>query len=244
MNQAEAERLHMELGYLLMCLPDLSTPTNRASAETHRWLAKTYAIVDAAGKVQDAIEVRSCMDSIGRGLEIEAAKRSLLASAWRTLAILELKAPATAQGMFIGGGQSFDAMKAFGAAVKGASTDVLIIDPYMDEKALTDFAVLIPEKISVRLLAESGKSKPSLQPAVTNWTAQFQGNRPLECRLALAKSLHDRLIIVNKTEVWLISQSLNALAARSPAVIMKLDADTAALKQMAYDQIWQAAGSI
>ena len=49
------------------------------------------------------------------------------------------------------------------------------------------------------------------------------------------------LIAVDGNEVWLLTQSLNAIAARSPATIVRIDPETATLKIAAYDLMWQAA---
>ena len=43
-------------------------------------------------------------------------------------------------------------MAAIGKVLGTAKRDVLIVDPYADEKALTDFAPLAREGISVRML--------------------------------------------------------------------------------------------
>jgi hypothetical protein len=53
--------------------------------------------------------------------------------------------------------------------------------------------------------------------------------------------LHDRLIFIDGAQVWLASQSFNALAARSPASIIEIDADTAQLKFDAYEALWSTA---
>jgi hypothetical protein len=45
-------------------------------------------------------------------------------------------------GAFIPAGNAFDAMAAIGSVLRTAKQGVFIVDPYMDEKALTDFAPL------------------------------------------------------------------------------------------------------
>jgi hypothetical protein len=52
--------------------------------------------------------------------------------------------------------------------------------------------------------------------------------------------LHDRLIIVDGAQVWVLTQSLNAFVVRSPATIVRVDGETAALKIKAKD-IWDKA---
>ena len=125
--------------------------------------------------------------------------------------------------------------------VQAATSDLLIVDPYLDEKALTDYALLAREDVRVRLLADEKAHKASLKPAAARWSIQFKGLRPLEVRLAPAKSLHDRLIIVDEATVWVLTQSLNRIATRSPASIVLAGPEVATLKVEAYSQMWMQA---
>ena len=150
-----------------------------------------------------------------------------------------MAAPAAAQGSFIPAGNVFDVMAAISKLLSTARSNVLFIDPYMDEKALIDFAILIPEKIVVRLLADQAYQKPSLEPAVKRWVAQYAATRPLEAKLAPARSIHDRLIIVDDTNVWDLTQSFNAFATRAPATIVRFP--DPGLKIASYQGIWGAA---
>jgi hypothetical protein len=77
----------------------------------------------------------------------------------RALAHAELRAPLPARSAFIPAGNAFDAMVAVGKVLGGTTLDVLIVDPYMDEKALTDFAPLAPDRVAIRLLADEDSHK-------------------------------------------------------------------------------------
>jgi hypothetical protein len=46
---------------------------------------------------------------------------------------------------------------------------------------------------------------------------------------------------VDGVGVWVLTQSLNGFATRSPATIMRASADLAALKIAAYEAMWQKA---
>jgi len=151
------------------------------------------------------------------------------------------KAEATAtdtEGAFIAAGGSFDAFSAINKVLGNAKTDVLIVDPYMDEKTLTDYAPSINAGIKIRLLSDEATHKKTLKPAVSHWGHQYGTKNPAEARLAPAKTLHDRLIIVDGKEVWVLTQSLNAFAARAPASIIKVEDSVAALKISSYENIW------
>jgi hypothetical protein len=71
--------------------------------------------------------------------------------------------------------------------------------------------------------------------------SQYGSAHPLEVRLAPARSLHDRQVVVDEQDVWILTQSLNSFAARAPASIVRVDPETAALKIAAYNGLWQGA---
>ena len=108
-------------------------------------------------------------------------------------------------------------------------------------KKLTEFALLAPEHVAIRLLADQNLHKATLKPAATRWVAQHGAARPLEVKLAPPKTLHDRLIAVDGVNAWTLTQSLNAFATRSPASILRADPETAALKIASYEAMWQTA---
>jgi hypothetical protein len=245
MSRISPEALYVELGRLLEVMPDLTVfpqPTT-----TTQWLAKAYALASKvdlleAATIKDAMQ---WLTSSEYGREIKASYATSVAQAlYRTLAVAELSAPATAQGAFIPAGNAFDALAAVGKVLASATTDLLIVDPYMDENALSKFAVLAAETVPLRLLADLNSVKPSLKPSADAWIKQYGQKRPISVRLAQERTLHDRLIIVDGKEAWVLTQSLNAFAARAPATIVRTDNETAMLKAAAYDVIWNGALSI
>jgi len=115
----------------------------------------------------------------------------------------------------------------------------------MDEKTLTVYAPQAPEGVSLRLLAAQQKAKTqTLRPALQQWAAQYGSRRPISARLAPARALHDRLIVVDGKTAWLLTQSLNAFAKRSPASIEKTNPEATGLKVAAYEDIWSASAPL
>jgi hypothetical protein len=135
-------------------------------------------------------------------------------------------------------------LTAVGKVLGPAKKSALIIDPYMDEKALTDFGALTSEGVEMRLMSDGQTHRPTLKPASERWINQYGAKRPLEVRLAANRALHDRLIIIDAAVVWILTQSLNAFAARAPASIVKVDDETARLKIDAYETIWRNSPAI
>jgi len=236
--QIDPESLYRQLGRLIETMPDFSG-TAPFSSDTHQWLGRADALVVAGGDVLDKIDWRMAaqqLNATGRQHTIETLKLIL----YRALAAAELKAPASAKGTFIPVGNSFDAFAAISKLLKSATRDVMIVDAYMDEAALTEFGCAVPDGMTLRLLADAANYKPTLEPAATKWVSQYGNTKPLAVRIAPVKTLHDRSIFIDGTTAWALTQSLNGIAKRSPAEIVRVD-DTAAMKIAAYESIWNSA---
>jgi hypothetical protein len=237
MTKMAPEQIYNSLGQLWASFPDLNErPLPQATKE---WLGRAYAIVAASGEIFEAAELKTAMNQLFMsGDRILAYDKKIESILLRILYVAELRLPTNATGAFIPVGSAYDAVLALGKILSKAQKDVLIIDPYMDNKTLDQYAILAPEKVSIRLLADAKDVKADLKPTVTAWQKQYDQVRPLEARLAESKSLHDRIIFVDKTAAWTLTQSLNAFAARSPATILPSDHTTAQLKIAAYEAIW------
>jgi hypothetical protein len=237
------ETYYIMLGQLLREMPKISE-AGALTPEQHAWIARATALIDKLSYNQTDIShahqhARNTVTS-PRGSSFQY----LLALLYKTFAAIEISLPPSAQGAFIPVGNAFDALSALSKVVGIAKSDALIVDPYMDEKTVVDYAPLIPEGISLRLLADQAFHKPSIKAATKAWTTQYGAKRPLEARLAPARTLHDRLIIVDAKTAFVLTQSLNAFASRSPASIIRVDPDTGALKIAAYVEIWNNATPI
>jgi hypothetical protein len=232
------ELVYLQLGQLVETMPDLTQQP--LPPEAFQWLGRAHSLVHLAGDPADAASFKVYMDTLAMHPPMVA--HQIASVLHRALARAERAAPAHSQGGFIPAGNAFDALTAVGKVLGTAKRDVLIVDPYMDEKALTDFALLAPEGIPIRLLADRKAHKATLVPAHQRWSAQFGARRPIDVRCAPSGQLHDRVIFLDGVTVWLLSQSLNAFALRSPATITRVfDVNTAELKITAYERIWSAA---
>jgi hypothetical protein len=218
-------------------MPDLAN--GPIMPEMNQWLGRAAALIEEAGDQASATRLQNCaqfLDSINRALNAQA----IAAIVHHALAKAELKAPAAVQGTFIAAGHTFDAFVAVSRVLGTAKTDVLMVDPYADEKALTDYAVLAPDQVSVRLLADQADYKKSLKPAAERWVQQFGQTRPLSVRLAAAKTLHDRLILVDGATAWMLGQSFKDMVARSHTSLVRMDPESGSRKIAAYETMWNA----
>lgn len=236
------EILYRELGRLVETMPDLTQAP--LSADAHRWVGRAYALVSEVGNLADPAIFSVTSNSLGNVGRTQfdydsrhKAAHEIQAIVYRALAVAEKNAPVGVGGAFIPVGNSFDAFAALSKVLSAATSDVLIIDPYLDETALTDFGCAVPEGVGLRLMADSASCKATLRPAAERWVQQHGSIRPLMARLAPPKALHDRAVFIDQTTAWTLTQSLKDFAKKSPAEIVRVD-DTAALKIAAYEDIW------
>jgi hypothetical protein len=157
------------------------------------------------------------------------------------IAKVELKLPADMQGAFIPAGGVHDGYQAVSKAVAAAQKQVLFVDPYADDTLISDFVSLAPEGIAVFVLGDEQYAKPSLKPGAERWVAQWQTKRPLQVRLATARSLHDRLLVLDSSVAYVVGQSFKDLAKRAHSSLVRMDPESAALKISAHIAMWQTA---
>lgn len=224
-----AAALHARLKELASTQPDLSIPSEARA----RWLGRLHQAVAQSGVGVDGPMLIVASDGLDGALA-QRNQETIRNILYRALAKVEGVLPVDAQGGFIAAGNVFDALTVMTAALSTANGRALFVDPYMGPEVLQAYALMIPEGIQVDLLGGEGRIKPGLEPAAKAWSAQYGSARPLRVRVVDSKLLHDRMLIVDDSEVWDISQSLNALAQRSPATIAKSDAEQAVLKVAAY----------
>jgi hypothetical protein len=232
--------LYGELRALSETFPDLQYQVT-ASDERHRWMGRARALVCEANGPAAELEFKHAQDKLDTMTGHEVGVEGIKTLVFNALTTIELELPAGQRGAFIPAGNVFDAMAAVAKIFSEAKTGLLIVDPYIDERFLVDFAQLANEQISLRLLRDAHQLKASLAPMAGAWTKQHGVRRPLEIRLADARTLHDRLIIVDKKDVWNVGQSFNNLAGRAPTSFTRTDPETSGLKISAYEAIWDAA---
>lgn len=233
------ERTYRDLAQLLETMPELDYKTAQTT-EVIQWLGRAYALVDETNNGMDSISMKTAVNRLRTGAW-ESGVHEIKAIVYRAWGIAERKVPPGVAGAFIPAGGDFDAFAAVSKVFQTATRDLMIIDAYLDQVILTDFASSAAERVQLRLLTDEATMKPTLQPAAERWIKQHGANRPLTVRIAPSRSLHDRAFFVDGSTVWLVSQSLKDLAARAHATIAKADQEVTAAKLAAYEAIWASA---
>lgn len=236
------EELYLRLGQLLETVSILDQ--HPVGDETHRWVARALVLVDAAGDLGDYVQLKSSAGYLGvRGLH-EQARTRIVQIVHNALARAEVSAPVSLQGSFLPAGNTHDALVAVSKVLAEAKKEILLVDPYADASILNTYAIQAAPALKINILSDAASVKPGLKPAVVAWTAQYGTSRVVDVRLAPKRALHDRLIAVDGLQVWVLGQSFNALAARSPTAVTRLDEETARLKLAAYLGLWASAAPL
>lgn len=222
--------------------PDfLTASSKKGGSEILRWLGRAEVLIDEVSGAGDHFkfgQLRSTMLTATK-TAAESQMRHIRGLLYAALAKAEMNAPAAAKGAFIPAGSAFDALAAISSILRECRGSVLVVDPYLDAVALTDFLPMVSEGVAVRLLASGKQRSAGLPEAVERWETQFGPARPITLRFTPPRILHDRLIM-DDTNVWSLSQSLNAIAHRSPAMVQRVGADIASVKREAFLELWNS----
>ena len=229
------EQLRALLEQTIRAAPAL-TPTVPLSEDDERWLAKAEALVEASGSLNDQLDFSMARRKLGT---LAQSRTHIMGPLLKAFERVELHAPATGQGRFIPPGETWNGYAALVKIIQPPCTDILIVDPYLDGSAFIDLMPQSNAKELVRCLTVKGAYHNSLIAAAHKWQSDgSSSNHPAEVRYAPPNSLHDRVIIVDRRDVWLISQSLKDIAAKSPATLTLADPEMANLKMAHYDALW------
>jgi hypothetical protein len=240
----EAGRAYVELGALVASMPNLRSvdPSSNIPEVTLVWLAELEAIISmmkgvGISEMELKLATQRLIDTKGGSNSATAIRLIAL----RCLAIARAQSPVSARSAFVPTGADFDAFSAMNGIFKSAASSILVVDPYLDATVLTKFAPLVNEGVSIALLTDQSGIRRDLLPAVEAWISQYGNSRKLALRAAMPRTLHDRAILIDRTEAWILTQSLKDFAARWPAIVQKTDADLALMKFDAYSDIWNQA---
>ena len=233
--QLTPERLYLDLGRLIADMPELtSAPMTR---ELQSWLASVPALVKSSGGLAESLRLKvACQNLDGPLRDRNAEMISNILH--RAFAKAEANAPREVRGSVVVLEGDIQAYKAVRKLLVTTNSDALLVDPDAAGKLLADYAVLAPERVTVRLLADKARYKPSLVTGVQRWQQRFGGRRDLMVRLASAKSLHERLVILDDARAWILGAPFSDLAKRSHTALVRMRPEEEARKIAVYSEVW------
>lgn len=215
--------------------PPMNYENDRKTAEHLKWFGRAEALLDACGAMLQLTDFRAAVRNLWTFHHDEHAVMAPLHTA---LATAELELPTADQGAYIPPGDKWNGYAAIVKLLAQRTGELLVVDPYLDGSFLLDFMPLAHELSSIRCLT-SGRYKSSLEAASERWSKDRQPAQPLQTRTVDQKLLHDRLLLFNKSEVFLVSQSFKDIGAKSPASVQRASPAIAESKVDFYEDIWK-----
>ncbi len=202
-----------------------------------RWLGRADAILEASGAIPALLSFRTARHNLGG---YSHSRDNILIPLHDAYSRMELLAPIASQGAFIPAGATWNGYAALIKLVQTECNDLLIVDPYLNASIFTDFAPHATARHGVRCLtARRQEYHLSLLASAGRWaTDTISQTHQVDVRYVPSGSLHDRLIIIDNREVWLISQSFKDIAKRSPASVTRADMEMSLMKAQHYEALW------
>ena len=240
--QQSPEQLLALLQAALRDAPPLKYGETLTDSE-QRWLGRVASVLSASGRTLSLVEFRAARNCIGT---IRQDRNTLLQPIYDVLSELELQVPAALQGSFIPPGDTWNGYAALVQLVQRDCTSLLIVDPYLSADVFLNFTAHTRAKNGTRLLSlQMAQYHAGLVAAAQRWDADpISSQHPVQARYAPAKSLHDRHIIIDGSEVWNISQSMKDIAKNSAASVTRNNTHLSDAKAQHYEDLWNQSTTI
>ena len=232
------ETLYLELGRLIAEMPDLAS--GPITPEVRRWLSSADTVVKSSGSLTEALQLTVACENLDGPLRSRNAE-TITNILHRMFVTAETNAPPEFRGSVLLIGGNLDAYKAIHRLLATATSDALLVEPDAGGKILADYAILVPERAAVRLLADEGHYRPSLMEGIQRWQQRFGDSRNLMVRVAMANTLYERIILLDGGRAWVLGAPLSHLAKRTYTTLVRMRPEEEARKIAVYGQIWEEA---
>lgn len=130
---------------------------------------------------------------------------------------------------------SFTAISTLEGILGGVSGEVLLCDPYVDDKTLLVLSA-VPTSSTVKLLTLNISDPAQFRRKLSAYNQQY-GN--LEIRTSVKNDLHDRYFL-DASRMWIVGQSLNGIG-KKQTFIISVGTDVRLATERAFQQRWNGA---
>ena len=132
-------------------------------------------------------------------------------------------------------GDEYDFFSDLKSLVAVAVSDILIVDPYLNDDLFDLYVRKVPNAAMVRLLSNNIDSN------VVTVAKKYANSRPLELRSS--KHIHDRLLFIDQRG-WVSGQSIKDAAQKKPTYLIELSEPTLTSARDSHNRIWRGAKRI
>lgn len=237
-SPVEQHIILVKLSELMESSPDLSSKPNMGLSPQRQWVAEVGAIICRVNS-EKKLNFNTAKSMLGQywNYAIEQIQGLVLDVIEDIKLELELEGRADVGSAYAPG----DIYKFFSdlkSIVDGAQSEILLIDPYFDGEAFDNYLASVDAKINVRIFAN--KNAQEVKAYIEKHQAQYKS----DISIKKSKKLHDRLIIVDRTDCWITGGSINHAGNKSPAYLIPVGSELAKEKLGIYEDIWNSSQEI
>ena len=193
----------------------LDAPGQRAKLDTAMGVLGTHsvwAVDQIKGQVQDAIE--------GLRLDLELEGRGDFGNVYAAGEVYRL----------------FSDLKDIVARpLIRTCEEILLVDPYFNGEAFRDYLSTLASGKTIRILAERYAKD------VRAYAARHATQYGTAIEIRRSRELHDRLVIVDNSDCWVVGASVKDAAAKSATYLLPLPPELAEAKRDIYSAVWDRA---
>lgn len=235
---AERQILLMKLMHEFESAPDFGDKyISDASSPPQQWIARVGALLAKAG-IEHKCEFQSAKRTSVQfwGVAREPMRQIILAAAEEIKLELELDGQEEI-GKVYDAKHQYDFLRDFNEILTGAHQEIFVVDPYFDGDAFDTYLSGIVDSCNIRILG--GKYSGNVAGRIEAYKAQF-GKAP---KLRKSKEIHDRLVILDKTDCWIVGGSIKD-AGKKPTYLVPLQPNVAPAKIEIYEALWNRAQEV
>jgi len=233
-SPVEQHIILLKLSELMDNAPDFSTKPNTGASSQRQWIAEVGALISRVSS-EKKINFNTAKSMLG--LSWNNAIDQIQGSALDVMEELKLELELSGRadvGSAYAPGEIYKFFADLKSIVSGAQSEIFLIDPYFDGEAFNNYLADIRNDIKARIFAN--KHAQEVRTYIEKHQAQYNSN--IEIRKS--KKLHDRLIIIDRSDCWITGGSVNHAGNKSPAYLIPVGTEIAKDKLEIYEDIWNA----
>ncbi len=146
---------------------------------------------------------------------------------------LELDLPSGHKGVYEAG-QQFQFFADLADFIGGATDEVFIIDPYLDEEHLSLYGRRVRDGVLFRVLTNVNRMKSAARASLESVGKKLKASHD-DFEMRSSTNIHDRIVFIDD-RAWVTGQSFKDAAKSKPTYIIELN-DAVSFKKV-YETIW------
>ena len=207
---------------------------SNANSKPQQWIARIGALFSQFDIIYEAsFEIIKNNTKQHWSESREDFRRELLSASEKIKLHLELEGQENI-GTVYNTNQEYDFMRDLKEIISEAKNEIFIIDPYFDGDSFNTYLGDLGNKFTIRILYK----KESLD--VVGHIKRFESQYKVKSEIRKSNEIHDRIIILDKTDCWIIGGSIKD-AGIKPTYLIPLSLCITPEKIKIYENIWKNA---